>query len=59
MIPYHKFQKLNTYLEDEYVYAELEQFWIDFFLSILDKNSKNKNEWISHFTTLNFRTGKV
>ncbi|MGE7951563.1 hypothetical protein [Lysinibacillus xylanilyticus] len=58
MIPHHKFQKFNTYLEDEYVYAELEQFWIDFFLSILDKNSKNKNEWISPFYNTKFSNGK-
>ncbi|MDM5249141.1 hypothetical protein [Lysinibacillus sp. G4S2] len=58
MIPHHKFQKFNTYLEDEYVYAELEQFWIDFFLSILDKNSKNKNEWISPFYNTKFSKGK-
>ncbi|GAB0170620.1 hypothetical protein LSPCS325_40570 [Lysinibacillus sp. CTST325] len=58
MIPHHKFQKFNTYLEDEYVYAELEQFWIDFFLSTLDKNSKNKNEWISPFYNTKFSNGK-
>ncbi|WP_068984820.1 hypothetical protein [Lysinibacillus xylanilyticus] len=58
MIPHQKFQKFNTYLEDEYVYAELEQFWLDFFLSILDKNSKNKNEWISPFYNTKFSNGK-